>query len=600
MKKLFVLFIFFPFLAHSQVTDNFNDGDFTNNPCWIGDKTSFNIENLQLHSNGPQSSSKIYLSTMNTMLDSTEWNFLIDLKFAPSSTNLTRIYLVASDSNLLTAAAAYYIELGQSNQDSIKFFKKQGSISSLIFTGSSSFSTSITELKVRIKVCRDNNALWRVFSDKTGGYNFVSEGNSFIENSIQSTAYFGFYCQYATASRYNMYYFDDVFVGNIIADTIKPTVNSLQAKTIRTLDILFSEEVEASTSQNTLNYTVDNGIGNPITAVKEISNNALMHLQFAQDFPMNGISHLEITNVMDLSANIIIAKNYAFAFPVVASPNDIVVNEVLFNPKDDGEDFVEIYNRSQKNIDLTQLMIATYDVTSEKLKSMYAIASEYRILFSGEYLVLTKDPDNIKLSYYTEAPQNFQQMTSMPLFNNDMGIVVIALSDSTVIDRFDYNESMQFPLLVSVEGVSLERINPDKLTQDANNWHSAAQSHGFATPTYKNSQYSSFLYLEEPISIHPEIFSPDNDGFNDVLHINYRFSTSGYVANVIIFDAKGRLIKTLIKNELLGVEGGFSWNGIDEKNQKALIGIYVIYIEIFDNKGNVKSFKKTAVLGGKF
>ena len=397
-----------------------------------------------------------------------------------------------------------------------------------------------------------------------------------------------------------MYYFDDVFIENIIADTTKPIVSSIQARTIRTLDILFSEEVEASTSQNLLNYTVDNGIGNPIVAFKEVNNNALIHLQFAQDFPMNGISHLGIANVMDLSGNIILPKSFAFAFPVMASPNDVVINEVLFNPKDDGEDFVEIYNRSQKNIDLTKLMIASYDVTSNNLKSMYAVTSEYNILFSGEYLVLTKDPDNIKSLYFTEAPQNFQQMTAMPSFNNDMGIVVIALSDSTIIDRFDYNENMQFPLLVNVEGVSLERINPDKPTQDANNWHSAAQSHGFATPAYKNSQYCSFLYLEDPITIVPEIFSPDNDGYNDVLHINYRFSNSGYVANVIIFDAKGRLIKTLIKNELLGVEGGFSWNGIDENNQKALIGIYVIYIEIFDTKGNVKSFKKKAVLGGKF
>ena len=123
---------------------------------------------------------------------------------------------------------------------------------------------------------------------------------------------------------------------------------------------------------------------------------------------------------------------------------------------------------------------------------------------------------------------------------------------------------------------------------------------GFGTPTYKNSQYSSFLYLEDPITILPEIFSPDNDGYNDVLNINYQFSVSGYIANVVIFDAKGRLIKTLIKNEMVGTKGGFIWDGIDENNQKALIGIYVVYIEVFDAIGNVKSYKKTAVLGGKF
>ncbi len=589
MKKLFVVFFLFPFFVQSQVVDNFNDGDFTNNPTWIGDVTSFNIENAQLHSNGPQVASKISLSTVNTMMDSTEWSFLIDLKFAPSSTNFVRVFLTSNDTNLYTATDAYYIELGQSNQDSIKFFKKQSGISTLLFTGSTSFGATITELKVRIKVCRKTNGIWNIFSDKTGGFNYVSEGNTFTDNNIVSSSYFGFYCQYSTTSRYNMYYFDDVYIGNIIADTIKPIVTSIRTTSINTLDILYSEEVEVVTAQNIANYTADNGLGNPVSAIKDAANNTLVHLQFAQNFPMSGINHINIVNVADMSGNVIVPISFPFAFPVEAQPNDVVINEVLFNPKDDGEDYVEIYNRSQKNIDLTKLAIATYDLTTNKLKSMYAVVADYKVLFAGEYLVLTKDPNKVKQQFYAEAPSNFIEMATIPSFNNDMGIVVIAKPDSMVIDRFDYNESMQYPLLVSFEGVSLERINSEKATQDKQNWHSAAQSVGFGTPTYKNSQYST-----------PEIFSPDNDGYNDVLNINYQFATAGYTANVIIFDAKGRLIKTLVKNELLGTKGGFSWDGIDESNQKALIGIYVVYIEVFDTVGNVKSYKKTAVLGGKF
>ncbi len=599
MKKLFVLFFLLPIFAQSQVDDDFSDGNFTNNPTWMGDATSFNVENFQLHSNGPQTSSKISLSTINAIMDSAEWNFLIDLKFAPSSTNFVRAYLVSNDSNLLNATDAYYIELGQSGNDSVNFFKKQSSITTLLYTGGTSF-TSTSEMKVRLKITRKNNGIWNIFSDKTGGDNFVSEGSPFTDNSITTTNYFGFYCQYSTASRYNRYYFDDVHIGNIIADTAKPIVSSVIVKSINTLDILYSEEIDTATSQNVLNYLVDNGLGNPVSAIKDGVNNTLIHLQFAQDFPISGVNHINIANVADMSGNVMLPVTFPFAFPLEAQPNDVVINEVLFNPEDDGEDFVEVYNRSQKNIDLTKLVIASYDLTTNKLKSVYTVAADYKILFTGEYLVLTKNPDKVKQQFFTEAPSNFIEMVSMPSFNNDMGIVIIASPDSTIIDRFDYNEDMHFPLLVSVEGVSLERINPEKPSQDEQNWHSAAQSVGFATPAYKNSQYSTFLYLEDPITIVPEIFSPDNDGYNDMLSINYQFATPGYTANVIIYDAKGRLIKTLIKNELLGTEGGFSWNGIDENNQKALIGIYVVYIEVFDTNGNVKSYKKTAVLGGKF
>lgn len=600
MRKLLILFFFLPFFVQSQVIDNFNDGDFTNNPVWMGDIMSFNVESSQLHSNGSSTTSDtIYLSTSNTMIDSTEWNFLIDLKFAPSSINYVRAYLVASDSNLITTPNAYYIQI-QGTQGAVNFYKKQAGISTLLFTGSTSFSASISEMKIRLKVCRKNNGIWNFYSDKTGGYNFVSEGNALIENSIINTSYFGFYCKYSTSSRYNKYYFDDVFIGNIIADTSKPIVTSVMAKSINTLDVLFNEEVDVSTSQDVLNYLADNGIGNPDSAFTDISNNTLVHLRFTQDFPMSGINHLNISNITDISGNVIDPVSFPFAFPVEAQPNDVIINEVLFNPKDDGEDYVEIYNQSQKNIDLTKLMIATYDLTTNKLKSMYKVSNEYKILFAGDYLVLTKNPDKVKQQFYTEAPLNFVKMTSLPSFNNDMGIVVLAKLDSTIIDRFDYNEEMQFPLLVTVEGVSLERVSFEKPSQDKQNWHSAAQSVGFGTPTYKNSQYSTFLYLEDPITISPEIFSPDNDGYNDILNIAYQFSTPDYTANVVIYDAKGRLIKTLIKNELLGTKGSFNWDGIDENNQKAIIGIYIVYVEVFDTFGNVKNYKKTAVLGGKF
>lgn len=598
MRKLLILFFFLPFFVQSQVVDNFNDGDFTNNPVWVGEVTSFNIENSQLHSNGsPTKEDTIYLSTQNTKMDSTEWSFLIDLKFNPTNTTFVRVYLVANQSDLSLVTDAYYIHIGQTNSDTLKFYKEVNNISTLLFTGSKAFAGNV---KTRIKVIRDNAGNWSIFSDNTGGYNYVSEGNAFIDNSIISSSYFGFYCQYSTVSRYNMYYFDDVYIGAIIADTTKPIITSVMAKSINTLDVFFNEEVNVSTSQDVLNYLADNNLGNPVSAIKDAVNNTLVHLQFAQDFPMNGISHILIRNVEDISGNIILPVSFPFAFPVEAQPNDVIINEVLFNPKDDGEDYVEIYNQSQKNIDLTKLMIATYDLTTNKLKSMYKVSNEYKILFARDYLVLTKNPDKVKQQFYTEAPLNFVKMTSLPSFNNDMGIVVLAKLDSTIIDRFDYNEEMQFPLLVTVEGVSLERVSFEKPSQDKQNWHSAAQSVGFGTPTYKNSQYSTFLYLEDPITISPEIFSPDNDGYNDILNIAYQFSTPDYTANVVIYDAKGRLIKTLIKNELLGTKGNFYWDGIDENNQKAIIGIYIVYVEVFDTFGNVKNYKKTAVLGGKF
>ena len=182
---------------------------------------------------------------------------------------------------------------------------------------------------------------------------------------------------------------------------------------------------------------------------------------------------------------------------------------------------------------------------------------------------------------------------------NDDGGTVCLSTATDIIDNFKYYDNMHFGLLTITEGISLERIDFDRLTQDRTNWHSAAEAIGYATPAYKNSQYSDAGETESAIEITPEIFSPDEDGVNDVVNINYHFDTPGFTANVTVYDSKGRIVKRLIQNELLGVKGTFSWDGINDDREKGRIGIYIFYFEVFDLSGTVKHYKKTCVLAGK-
>jgi hypothetical protein len=174
-------------------------------------------------------------------------------------------------------------------------------------------------------------------------------------------------------------------------------------------------------------------------------------------------------------------------------------------------------------------------------------------------------------------------------------------TNNETIDRFSYTDKMHFPLLNDVKGVSLERINPDRPTQDATNWHSASQNVGFATPGYRNSQYSDSQPTTSDMSIDPEIFSPDNDGYNDVANIHFNFESPGYVVTVAIYDARGRLVRKLAQSLLLGAsESTLSWDGINEKNEKAQVGVYIIFAEAFNANGDTKAFKKTVVLATRF
>ena len=298
---------------------------------------------------------------------------------------------------------------------------------------------------------------------------------------------------------------------------------------------------------------------------------------------------------------IITNSSFQFGIHEPADKNEIVINEVLFNPADNGVDFVEIYNNSEKIIDLADLLLGEVNVNQfEPNDTLYkSVANESGLMFTGDYTVLTKDPGKVKEQYITSNPEGFIKMNSFPDYNNDAGTVILSGKDGNIIDAFTYDEDMHYPLLNSVDGVSLERINFNRPTEDRTNWHSASKEVGFATPAYKNSQFNDFGEIEDPVTVEPEIFSPDNDGYNDVLNIHYKFEAPGYTANITIYDSQGRLIKYLVQNSLLATEGTFSWDGRTEDNQKANIGIYIIYFEAFDMNGNVKKYKKSAVLGGK-
>jgi hypothetical protein len=289
-----------------------------------------------------------------------------------------------------------------------------------------------------------------------------------------------------------------------------------------------------------------------------------------------------------------------FAIPDSITEHDLVINEILPDPASGGARFVELYNRSEKVIDLQSLVMATDDSTGSVVTDAQPLVGEGYLVFPGDYFVLTDDPSEIIQRYGVPFPESIREMTGFPVLGNDSGIVVIARKDNlTVIDRVKYDAGMHYPLLSSKEGVSLERASPDLSSGDRNNWHSAAETVGFATPGYLNSH--RFQQVEDglEISLTPEIFSPDNDGFDDLLSITIREADPGFSVNIFVYDCRGRLIRQIANQVLTGSEGLFFWDGTTASNQKASIGIYVLLFEITRPDGNVKRARKTTVLGGR-
>ncbi|HRG35400.1 MAG TPA: gliding motility-associated C-terminal domain-containing protein, partial [Chitinophagales bacterium] len=133
--------------------------------------------------------------------------------------------------------------------------------------------------------------------------------------------------------------------------------------------------------------------------------------------------------------------------------------------------------------------------------------------------------------------------------------------------------------------------------QNKRYWHSAAESAGFATPTYLNSENE--YHLLGNVHIIPEVFSPDGDGYDDEAKITYSFDEDGSVVNVYLYNAAGQLANHLVKDEAIAKEGAFVWNGDDENGSKKDVGIYFLVFERKKPDGEKIIYKRKCVLAAK-
>ncbi len=365
-----------------------------------------------------------------------------------------------------------------------------------------------------------------------------------------------------------------------------------------TIIALFDEPLDSISASIVSNYSFDKNINlNSAFPQTPLFNTVILKL--STPLQKQTTYTLTVKNISDCKGNLIGVYNKAkAALAEEALSNDIVINEILFNPRPNAYDYVEVYNRSNKIIDANKLYIANRS-SSSALSSIKKLCETPFYIFPDDYMVVTEDASSLRHEYMARNPQNILVIPALPSYPDDKGTVVITNSQGNVVDEVSYSEKWHFGLISNDEGISLERIDPNDSSQKQSNWHSAASTAGYGTPTYKNSQYKQINTLSATIDINPKIFSPDNDGHDDIVTISYQVTEPGYVANITIFDANGRLVRYFVKNALLGLKGSWHWDGLNESAQRLPSGTYIIYTEIFNLQGKKKQFKNTVVLARK-
>ena len=359
--------------------------------------------------------------------------------------------------------------------------------------------------------------------------------------------------------------------------------------------IVFDEPVDSLKGATPANYSIDGGISTQTaTSISPLFDRVQLRLNAAMQ--PNAVYTITVINVTDCRNNGIGTRNKAkVGLPVDAAAMEMVINEILFNSKSGGSDYVEFYNRSNKIFDASKLYVANRS-SSGTITSTRLVSSAPYYIFPGDYIVVTEDAINLSLDYLVQNPDAVFVVSSLPSFPDDEGDVVLLNFQGIVVDEVKYKDDWQFALLDNPDGVSLERIDPDGASQNADNWHSAASTAGYGTPTYKNSQYKLLQNISATVEVTPKVFSPDNDGRDDIATIQYKTTEPGYIANITIYDANGRPVRNLVKNGTLGLQGYWTWDGLDDKRRKLPVGTYILFTEIFNLNGKKEILKNVVVL----
>lgn len=356
--------------------------------------------------------------------------------------------------------------------------------------------------------------------------------------------------------------------------------------------VYFSEPLHPN-SVDILQFSLPGSPGFPLEAQFEGSDLSTVRLVLANGPNAGEVIWLKANGLEDCAGNLMGLDSVRLAQGQAPDSAWLLINEVLCNPKDSGVDFVEIYHNGLAAVDLSTLYLGSADTLLNTPSSPKSIHALPLTLFPGEHLVLSTEPATVQSQYTCPDLRAFWKMESLASYNISDGVVALSNISLQLLDVLAYNEAeFHFALLKDFKGVSMERISASLPTQQSMNWTSAAQTVGYATPGYRNSQYGEYGSAVSDFELMPDIFSPNNDGFDDQMGISYTLDKEGYMGSITVYDAAGRSIRSLLPHTYLAKQGNFIWNGLTDGGSKARTGIYIVVFDLFHPEGRQERLKK--------
>ena len=256
------------------------------------------------------------------------------------------------------------------------------------------------------------------------------------------------------------------------------------------------------------------------------------------------------------------------------------LNEVMYEPLGGDAEWVEYVNTSNATVG-----VAGFGIEIDDTHTLCSSRPAY--VPPGGYVVIAEDEEFLQ-AVALRIPDACRVLAGSSFALRNSG-ASIALRDGygACIDSAAYDPSWHRPPGTDSRGRSLERLNAAFDAFNPQHWSSCIAADG-STPGLRNSVSieSSRGNLISSLLIHPNPFSPDGDGHEDFCLISYTMPRGGMRARLRIFDGAGRLERTLVNNQGIGVSGEIVWDGRDSQGRTARVGMYPALLEALDENDN--------------
>lgn len=298
-------------------------------------------------------------------------------------------------------------------------------------------------------------------------------------------------------------------------------------------------------------------------------------------------------------------------------PGAIVINEIMYAPLADDFDalpnqpeYVELYNASGQLLSLSRAFLTGRRDEQGRADTLHFSApavgikpQAFAVIFAQPNA--TDDPVTESLLARSFPDTDFARSDVLlfPVHRASLNLsnqgddIVLHRNDGGILDAVSYEPSWHHPDIGADRGVALERLSPTAPSHQADNWTSSPNRWG-GTPGRVNTVVTGRVPHTDPgISMMPSTFSPDGDGQDDHVAIQYRLLQDVSIIRVRIFDQQGRLVRSLEDGMPAGRSGELIWDGRDDHGRPLHLGIYAVHLEaVTPSAGTSEAYVEPVVI----